>query len=147
MVLPGDELSVKLSHVAMNAGLKVIKVETFNQRDEKVLEGTAEVMQPPTTYVFTGQGSQEQGMGMELYNSSPAAKAVWDAADQHLLKTYVSPQRASPLFLFDAEFLDALAGILHHRYRQEQPQGVHCLLRRLVPAPSSILLFSSTRRN
>lgn len=28
-------------------------------------------------------------MGMELYNSSPAAKAVWDAADRHLLNTYV----------------------------------------------------------
>lgn len=90
MVLPGDELTVKLSHTGMNAGLKVIKVETFNQRDEKVLDGTAEVMQPPTTYVFTGQGSQEVGMGMELYNTSPAAKAVWDSADSHLLKTYVS---------------------------------------------------------
>lgn len=50
MVLPGDELSVKLTHVAMNAGNKVVKVETFNQRDEKVIEGTAEVMQPRTTY-------------------------------------------------------------------------------------------------
>ena len=66
----------------------VVKVETYNDRDVKVLEGTAEVAQPPTAYVFTGQGSQEPGMGMELYNTSPAARAVWDAADAHLLAVY-----------------------------------------------------------
>ena len=25
---------------------------------------------------------------MDLYNSSPAARAVWDAADEHLLAVY-----------------------------------------------------------
>jgi fatty acid synthase subunit alpha len=49
------------------------------------LEGTAEVAQPTTVYAFTGQGSQEQGMGMDLYNSSPAARAVWGSADAHLI--------------------------------------------------------------
>jgi fatty acid synthase subunit alpha len=42
----------------------------------------------PPPFVFTGQGSQEPGMGMDLYNSSPAARAVWDAADEHLLAVY-----------------------------------------------------------
>lgn len=88
MVLPGDEIQVKLTHVAMIDGKKVIKVEAFNHRGEKVIDGTAEVSQPPTAYVFTGQGSQEVGMGMELYNSSPVAKAVWDAADAHLTSVY-----------------------------------------------------------
>jgi acyl transferase domain-containing protein len=46
------------------------------------LEGTAEVAQPTTVYAFTGQGSQEQGMGMDLYNPSPAA------ADAHLIYAY-----------------------------------------------------------
>ena len=88
MVLPRDELSVKLSHTGMRNGNMVIKVETINQRGEKIIDGTAEVAQPPTVYVFTGQGSQEPGMGMDLYNSSPAARAVWDAADEHLLAVY-----------------------------------------------------------
>ena len=52
----------------------LVKVETWNTRGEKVLQGSAEVSQPPTIY---GQGSQEAGMGMDLYNSSPAAHAVW----------------------------------------------------------------------
>ncbi|KIR78245.1 fatty acid synthase subunit beta, fungi type [Cryptococcus gattii EJB2] len=88
MVLPGDEIQVKLTHTAMRDGKKVVKVEAFNQRGEKVIDGSAEVLQPPTTYVFTGQGSQEVGMGMELYNNSEVARAVWDAADAHLTSTY-----------------------------------------------------------
>ena len=87
MVIPGDELEVKLRHIAMHEGNKVVRVETFNQRGEKVLEGQAEIAQPPTVYVFTGQGSQEQGMGQDLYNSSETAKALWDEADNHLRST------------------------------------------------------------
>ncbi|EIW84299.1 fatty acid synthase [Coniophora puteana RWD-64-598 SS2] len=88
MILPGDELQVKIRHIGMRDGHIVVKVETINQRDEKVLEGTAEVAQPTTVYVFTGQGSQEPGMGMDLYNNSPAARAVWEGADAHLLAVY-----------------------------------------------------------
>ena len=55
---------------------------------EKVLTGSAEFSQPTTIYVFTGQGSQEPAMGMDLYNSSPAAHAVWEGADAHLFAIY-----------------------------------------------------------
>jgi len=72
MVLPGDELTVKLCHVGMREGNIVVSIETSNNRGEKVMQGSAEVAQPTTTYVFTGQGSQEQGMGMDLYNNSPS---------------------------------------------------------------------------
>ncbi|KAI7907575.1 fatty acid synthase [Cokeromyces recurvatus] len=88
MVLPSDRLETKLYHIGMKNGRKIIKVETYNQNNERVVEGTAEVEQPITAYVFTGQGSQEKGMGMDLYNSSPVAKAIWDKADKHFLENY-----------------------------------------------------------
>ncbi|KAI0669470.1 MaoC like domain-containing protein [Trametes maxima] len=84
MVLPGDELQVKIKHTGMRSGNFVVNVETVNSRGEKVIAGTAEVAQPNTVYVFTGQGSQEPGMGMDLYNNSPAARSVSEAADAHL---------------------------------------------------------------
>lgn len=87
MVSPGDELQVKLRHIAMHNGNKVVQVQTFNQHGDKVLEGKAEIAQPPTVYVFTGQGSQSVGMGMDLYNSSDVARALWDEADAHMRET------------------------------------------------------------
>lgn len=89
MVLPNDDIQVKLQHIGMVAGRKIIKVEASNKETEdKVLVGEAEVEQPVSSYVFTGQGSQEQGMGMELYASSPVAKEVWDRADIHFMENY-----------------------------------------------------------
>ena len=89
MVLPNDDIEVKLQHVGMVSGRKIIKVEASNKDTEaKVLVGEAEVEQPVSAYVFTGQGSQEQGMGMELYGSSPVAKEVWDRADAHFMENY-----------------------------------------------------------
>ncbi|KAK3715893.1 beta subunit of fatty acid synthetase [Vermiconidia calcicola] len=89
MVLPDDAIEVKLQHVGMISGRKIIKVEaTKVENEEKVLLGEAEVEQPVSSYVFTGQGSQEQGMGMELYNSSAVAKEVWDRADKHFMDNY-----------------------------------------------------------
>lgn len=89
MVLPNDDIEVKLQHIGMVAGRKIIKVEASNKEtEEKVLLAEAEVEQPVTAYVFTGQGSQEQGMGMELYASSPVAKEVWDRADKHFMDNY-----------------------------------------------------------
>ncbi|KAF2422740.1 fatty acid synthase-like protein beta subunit [Tothia fuscella] len=89
MVLPDDLIEVKLQHIGMVSGRKIIKIEASNKETEdKVLLGEAEVEQPISSYVFTGQGSQEQGMGMELYASSDVAKEVWDRADKHFWDNY-----------------------------------------------------------
>ncbi len=39
---------------------------------------------PKVAYVFPGQGSQNTGMGLDLYNSYPSARAVFDGADASL---------------------------------------------------------------
>jgi fatty acid synthase subunit beta, fungi type len=121
MVLPDDQIDVKLQHVGMVSGRKIIKVEASNKEtEEKVLIGEAEVEQPSTAYVFTGQGSQEQGMGMDLYASSPVAKEVWDRADKHFMDNY---GELLCLSLFD--LANAYLRFLNHQYREEQSKGTH----------------------
>ncbi|KAI5360752.1 Putative Acyl transferase domain superfamily, maoC-like dehydratase domain, fatty acid synthase [Septoria linicola] len=89
MVLPDDTIEVKLQHVGMVSGRKIIKIEAQKaETEDKVLLAEAEVEQPVSAYVFTGQGSQEQGMGMDLYGSSEVAKEVWDRADKHFMDNY-----------------------------------------------------------
>jgi fatty acid synthase subunit alpha len=72
----------------MRQGNVVIRVETYDDRDVKVLEGTAEVSQPPATCFFVGQGPQEPGMGMELYNDAPAARVVRDAVPASIFSLF-----------------------------------------------------------
>lgn len=89
MVLPGDEISVSFEHTGMVEGRMLLKVFAFKTAtDDKVLEATAEIEQARTAYIFTGQGSQSLAMGMDLYNTSTIAKAVWDEIDTYLLEAY-----------------------------------------------------------
>lgn len=88
MVLPNSTLTVSIQHIGMINGRKLVKFETKDQEDVTVLTGEAEVEQPVSSFVFTGQGSQEQGMGMDLYQSSEIARRVWDRADNHFKETY-----------------------------------------------------------
>ncbi|PUU78407.1 fatty acid synthase beta subunit [Tuber borchii] len=89
MLLPNDDIETKLHHAGLVSGRKIIKVEATNKEtQEKVLVGEAEVEQRVSAYLFTGQGSQEQGMGMSLYDSSPVAREVWDRADRNFMDNY-----------------------------------------------------------
>ncbi|RPB00290.1 hypothetical protein L873DRAFT_1900896 [Choiromyces venosus 120613-1] len=91
IVLLNDDIKTKLRHVGMVSDRKIIKVEATNKEtQEKVLVGEAEVEQPVSAYIFTGQGSQEQGIGMGLYNSSPVAREVWDRVNLHFMDNYGS---------------------------------------------------------
>ncbi|ORX73828.1 hypothetical protein DL89DRAFT_231449 [Linderina pennispora] len=87
-VYPSNDLQVELVHTGMASGYMVINGKTVNQNRETVMALTAEVAQAKTAYVFTGQGSQFVGMGMDLYVSSTAARDVWDRADKHMLNKY-----------------------------------------------------------
>ncbi|KAE8145032.1 sterigmatocystin biosynthesis fatty acid synthase subunit beta [Aspergillus avenaceus] len=89
MVLPSEVLTVQFKHVAMCQGRMCFKVEVLRKENgEKVMEADAEIEQPGTAYLFTGQGSASPGMGMGLYESSSVAKAIWDDIDERLLNTY-----------------------------------------------------------
>ncbi|EKG18861.1 hypothetical protein MPH_03877 [Macrophomina phaseolina MS6] len=88
MVLPGDLLTVTIYHTAMLQGRKVIKLEARNSKGEVVMSADAEVDQPSAAYIFTGQGSQRKGMGMELREKSPAAASIWMRADEYFQNNY-----------------------------------------------------------
>ncbi|KAI8318623.1 hypothetical protein GQ54DRAFT_321606, partial [Martensiomyces pterosporus] len=88
MVVPKDRLETKVFHVGMKDGRILVKGQTFKAGGELVLDSISEIEQETTAYVFTGQGSQEARMGMDLYESSPVARVVWDRAEQHMLKVY-----------------------------------------------------------
>ncbi|KAJ2481042.1 fatty acid synthase alpha subunit Lsd1 [Coemansia sp. RSA 2131] len=89
IVEPHTELSTRLFHIGMHDGHMLVRGETRSTlTEELVLTCTARVAQPKTVYVFTGQGSQEPGMCMDLYARSAAARAVCDRADAHMRERF-----------------------------------------------------------
>ncbi|KAJ2455098.1 fatty acid synthase alpha subunit Lsd1 [Coemansia sp. RSA 2336] len=91
MVVPRDLLYVELSHVGMERGRMAIEGQTLHSDGSPVVKFTAQVEQPSTAYVFTGQGAQYTNMGMDLYESSSVAKDIWDRANDHMARKFGLP--------------------------------------------------------
>ncbi|KAL4747879.1 hypothetical protein BDW72DRAFT_206089 [Aspergillus terricola var. indicus] len=88
-VAPGDTLSIRVDHVGMSNGSLMLAIQAYNATSGvKILSAQCVVEQSLMAYVFTGQGSQQPGMGMELRNQSASAREVWQTADKYFESTY-----------------------------------------------------------
>ncbi len=79
-VLPGQVVTFTVTRTGVRDGARIVSVEATTS-DGVVAIGSAVVAGPRTMYVFPGQGIQSQGMGMEAYARSAAARSLWDRAD------------------------------------------------------------------
>jgi fatty acid synthase subunit beta len=89
MGFAGEAIRIRLRHTAMVQGRMLFELEAVkDQTGDVILKGEAEVEQASTVYLFTGQGSQSKGMGMQLYEQSSVARQVWDRIDKYLFEAY-----------------------------------------------------------
>ncbi|WIM67244.1 DUF1729 domain-containing protein [Corynebacterium breve] len=85
MILPGQEVEIDVERTGIDnrAGRGEVRTVTVTADGQLAVTATAVMREKTTFYGFPGQGIQSQGMGMEAYASSAAARKVWDRADQH----------------------------------------------------------------
>ena len=82
MVRLGDELTIRIDRVGLDAGRDVVEV-TVKAGDDLVMAATGLLDAPRTVYAFPGQGIQSKGMGLDARSRSKAAREIWDRADKH----------------------------------------------------------------
>ncbi|MGP5294722.1 fatty acid synthase subunit beta domain-containing protein [Corynebacterium casei] len=84
-VLPGASVDFIVERTGLDSRPLAGEVRTVTASvdGDVVLQATATMAAPRTFYGFPGQGIQSQGMGMDSYASSAAARDVWERADAH----------------------------------------------------------------
>ncbi|WP_257162293.1 type I polyketide synthase [Corynebacterium cystitidis] len=84
-IQPGAHLEVTVERTGIDTrpGRGEVRTVTVTADGEVAVTATAVMAAPVTFYGFPGQGIQSQGMGMDAYASSAAARGVWDRADRH----------------------------------------------------------------
>ena len=82
----GGDLVIRVWKTGYDVGNSIVEIQAVHLtegRELVVARAKATIQPMVTSYVFPGQGIQEQGMGMSLMKKSAAAKKIWNRADKH----------------------------------------------------------------